>query len=76
MDVFVHGQRHDQSLVVVGVVPQQFQPAGRANHMHGRIAEVPFENVINVSHGDVKREPGAFRSGVAGQWSDQILGWS
>ena len=56
MDVFVHGQRHDQSLVVVRMVSEQFQPSRRANHMNGRIAEMLFENVFNVGHGDVKRE--------------------
>ena len=48
MDVFIDRQRHDQSLVVVSVVAQQFKATGRAHNMRRGVVEVPFKDGLNV----------------------------
>ena len=47
-DIPVHRQRHDQPVVVIGVVSQELEPAGCAADVRWRVPEIAFEQRLNL----------------------------
>ena len=58
MDVAVHRHGHDETLVVVGVVAEHFEPARGFDHVRWRVTEVLLEDGLDVGGTGVRRRDG------------------
>jgi hypothetical protein len=50
VDIAIHGDRHHQAFVVIGVIAKQFEAARRADFAGGGLAELLFEKILCLSH--------------------------
>src|SRR5262245_1809881 len=53
VNVLVDGQREDQPFIVIGVIAEQFESAGRLDDVRWCVAEMPPEELCNVGHAEL-----------------------